>query len=823
MPARPDRTLPGWLSRRLSRRIVALFLGLLLAVQALSLLATRESVARNARGQIAQELQLGERVFRRLLAQNAQKLSDGATLLAADYGFRSAVATNDTDTIGSVLLNHGERIGASIALLLDTRFALRAAGQQEATALMPAVHRLAERTAFGMSQRPASEIVALGGQAYQLVMVPLRAPLVIGWVVMGFDIGPALVRDMREITALQTSLLVRPDGPGAWGIGASTLAQDLAAPLTTVDWGADAPTTAVQRASLMIEGEDFSARSFVLNPDDGGSVRAVLMRSVDEAVAPYRQLQLVMALITLLGVAVFAAGSVFTARRITTPVRALVRVAERLGRGDYHAPVQVSSADEIGELAQAFEHMRVSVDAQQREITRLAYWDSLTGLPNRAQFRVSASTALAEAGRPAVLVPGERREGSIGHVSVLMLDMDRFKHVNDVMGYEIGDRMLQQVARRLGQVCVRQGDLVARLSGDEFAVLLPATDTRDALRVAERVAAAFEAPLVLEDQTIDLRASIGVATSPDHAQDADTLLSRAEVAMYAAKRRGAGALAYDPAFDSGSARTISLLSGLRRAVDQGELRLVLQPKVALHTAHVEGAEALVRWQHPQRGLVPPTEFIPFAEQTGFIRTLTAWILDECLRTWRTLQAQGLAVPLSVNLSTRDLMDLELPQKFAALLQRHGAPAEALCLEITESAIMDDPARAQHTLERLHEMGLRLAIDDFGTGYSSLAYLKRLPVHELKIDKSFVMQMERDSDDAKIVRSTVDLAHNLGLSVVAEGVETASHWRALRSLDCDLAQGYLVARPLPAEDFAAWVRRWTDHDARVLLEAPSTVF
>lgn len=820
MAAWLDRSLPEWFSRRLRRRIVATFLGLLLAVQALSFLATRESVARNARSQIAQELQLGERVFRRLLAQNAQKLSDGATLLAADYGFRSAVATKDAETIGSVLLNHGERIGASIALLLDTDFTLRAAAQQEATALMPAVHRLAERSASGMSQRPASEIVTLGGHAYQLVMVPLRAPLVIGWVVMGFDMGPTLVRDLREITALHASLLVRPDDPGAWRLGASTLAQDLAVALTTVDWGPDA--VAAQQASLMIEGEDFSARSFVLNPDDGGSVRAVLMRSVDEAVAPYRQLQLVMALITVLGVGVFAAGSVFTARHITTPVRALVRAAERLGQGDYHSPVQVSSPDEIGELAQAFERMRVNVDAQQREITRLAYWDSLTGLPNRAQFRVSASQALAEVRRPPMPMNGERRVGSTGHVSVLMLDMDRFKHVNDVMGYEIGDRVLQQMAQRLGRVCVRQGDLVARLSGDEFAVLLPATDTHDALRVAERVAAAFEAPLVLEDQTIDLRASIGVATSPDHAQDADTLLSRAEVAMYAAKRRGAGALAYDPAFDSGSARTISLLSALRRAIDGGELRLVLQPKVALRTARVEGAEALVRWQHPQRGLVPPMEFIPFAEQTGFIRTLTAWILDECLRTWRALHAQGRAVPLSVNLSTRDLMDVELPHKFAALLQRHGAPADALCLEITESAIMDDPTRAQQTLERLHEMGLRLAIDDFGTGYSSLAYLKRLPVHELKIDKSFVMQMERDSDDAKIVRSTIDLAHNLGLSVVAEGVETASHWRALRSLDCDLAQGYLVARPLPAAELPAWIERWTGHDARVLLESPTTV-
>jgi EAL domain-containing protein (putative c-di-GMP-specific phosphodiesterase class I) len=336
------------------------------------------------------------------------------------------------------------------------------------------------------------------------------------------------------------------------------------------------------------------------------------------------------------------------------------------------------------------------------------------------------------------------------------------------------------------------------------------------------VAAIFEEPLVLDDQTIDLRASIGVASSPDHANDADTLLNRAEVAMYAAKRSSAGALVYDASLDSASARTISLLSELRRAIDEGQLRLVLQPKASLRTARVEGAEALVRWQHPQRGLVPPMEFIPFAEQTGFIRVLTAWILGECLRTWRLLSSQGRAVPLSVNLSTRDLMDVDLPQKLEALLLQHAAPTQALCLEITESAIMDDPARAQHTLERLHAMGLRLAIDDFGTGYSSLAYLKRLPVQELKIDKSFVMHMERDSDDAKIVRSTVDLAHNLGLSVVAEGVETASQWRTLRGLDCDMGQGYLIARPLPAGDFAAWMQRWDAHDARVLQEAPTTL-
>lgn len=795
-------TLFGWLSRRLSRRIVALFLGLLLAVQALSFLATRESVSRNAREQIAQELQLGERVFRRLLTQNAQKLSDGATLLAADYGFRSAVATNDTDTIGSVLLNHGERIGASIALLLDTRFALRAAGQQEASALMPAVHRLAERTAFGMSHRPASEIVALGGRAYQLVMVPLRAPLVIGWVVMGFDIDTTLVRDMREITALQTSLLVRPDDSGAWRIGATTLALDQAAPLAAMDWGGDDAPAAVQRASVRVDGEEFSARSVVLNPDGGGSVRTLLMRSVDEAVAPYRQHQLVMAMLTLLGVAVFAAGSVFTARRITTPVRALVRAAERLGRGDYQSPVQVHSRDEIGELAQAFEHMRVSVDAQQREITRLAYWDSLTGLPNRTQFRDVAAAALsAPASAPAAPVDGHHRGGSPGQVSVLMLDMDRFKHVNDVLGYEIGDRMLQQVAQRLSQVCVRQGSLVARLSGDEFAVLLPATDARDAMAMAGRVAAAFEAPLVLDDQTIDLRASVGVATSPEHAQDADTLLSRAEVAMYAAKRRGAGALAYDPAFDSGSARTISLLSGLRRAVDHGELHLVLQPKVALDTAAVEGAEALVRWQHPERGLMAPGQFIALAEETGLIVPLSEWVLDSALGFLASCRDQGLALlPVSVNLSAAQFRSEKLVADLALRLARHGLPGHLLEIEVTESILMKDVDLAAALFSAISEQGIQISIDDFGTGYSSLAYLKRFQVDTLKIDRSFVRDLENGSGDAAIVGAVIALAQNLGMGVIAEGVEERSQMEILMERGCTLMQGYYFARPLPEDAY-----------------------
>jgi len=338
-------------------------------------------------------------------------------------------------------------------------------------------------------------------------------------------------------------------------------------------------------------------------------------------------------------------------------------------------------------------------------------------------------------------------------------------------------------------------------------VLLRDGDAELARVVATRIERAFDAPLTLEEHTVDMGAGIGLACWPQHAGDADLLLNRAEIAMYGAKRRTTGALMYDPAIDAASAQTLSLLTELRHAVVSGQLRLYLQPKLALDSGLVVGAEALVRWLHPQRGLVPPMQFIPFAEQTGFIRTLTLWVFEEAARHWQMLHAEGMKLTLSVNLSTRDLLDPELPHKFDALLQKHHVPAEAFCLEITESSIMDDPQRAQATLDRLSTLGFKLSIDDFGTGYSSLAYLKRLPVDELKIDKSFVISMETDADDAAIVRSTIDLAHNLGLSVVAEGVENAAVWDMLRGLSCDQAQGFHMGRPMVATDFAKWSAGW----------------
>ena len=774
-----------WARRSLILRLVGLSLLLLLIVQAAGFAVVRATIDRNARAQIARALDLDENVWRRLLEQNADKLRQGSALLAADFGFRSAVNSGDQETIQSVLENHGSRIGAAVTALLDTDLALRAVSlRDDSMDQFPATLR---QVVPPLAAQPlGSQVAVMDGVPYQFVMVPMRAPVVIGWVLMGFPINQALADEMRQLLSVNVALVVTGND-GALQIPVSTLPPETLAVLKN---------QAVMPGELRTPEGTLLVRSSRLDSASAsGQVQALLLRSVDEVVAPYRQLQVLLAIITVAGVLLFAAGTGLMAQRLTTPLRSLLAATQRLSRGEYDVPLEHTGRnDEIGNLARSFDHMRVDIGNQQTEIRRLAYWDRLTGLPNRERFRDAVVQAVA----------GSTATGQA--LAVLTLDLDRFKHVNDVLGYAFGDRLLQAVAERLTQQMASPDDMVARLGGNEFALLLQGADAAAAHALAQRINQSFEQPIAFEDQTVDLSAAIGFACWPGDAPDADTLLSRSEIAMYAAKRKLSGALQYDASLDSASAQTLSLLTELRRAVEHHELRLFLQPKVSLHGQAGMAAEALLRWQHPQRGLVPPMQFIPFAEQTGFVRHLTLWIFEEVARLLADPRTQGMPLRVSVNLSTRDLLDPELSNRLAAILLRHGVPATAFCLEITESAIMDDPQRAEAMLNRLSEQGFKLSIDDFGTGYSSLAYLKRLPVDELKIDKSFVMGMETGEDDAMIVRSTIDLAHNLGLTVVAEGVETAAILERLRELACDEAQGYHMARPLPVDDFLAWQAR-----------------
>jgi len=420
------------------------------------------------------------------------------------------------------------------------------------------------------------------------------------------------------------------------------------------------------------------------------------------------------------------------------------------------------------------------------DIRQTAFRDTLTHLPNRAYFQVRLDQQINEA-----------RQGK--HSGALVtLDIQRFKHVNAVLGQASGDTLLRKVALRLSATLPDAHHLLCRVGGNQFACLIPRADKVSATQLAKRLLHSMDTPFELDRQAIDLMAQAGVALFPEDGRNANELLSHAEMAMNAARQKVTSVMVYSPDMDPDQAASLSLLTELKQAVNRHELQLHLQPKICLNTKAVLGAEALIRWQHPEKGLIPPDVFIPFAEQTSFIRVLSLWVVDQAATIWRQWHDAGLNLKIAVNLSAHDLMDRDLPQHLHAILTRQ---------EITEGATMDDPAHAEHILTRLSELGFLLSIDDFGTGYSSLAYLKTLPVHELKIDKSFVLNMQSDLNDAKIVRSIIDLAHNLGMSVVAEGLESAKSWKLLEGLHCNEAQGFFISPPMPAGEFVDWVRDW----------------
>ncbi|WP_327003105.1 EAL domain-containing protein [Dactylosporangium sp. NBC_01737] len=419
--------------------------------------------------------------------------------------------------------------------------------------------------------------------------------------------------------------------------------------------------------------------------------------------------------------------------------------------------------------------------------------DGLTGLPNRTLFTEHTTDALREAG------PDGRG------LAVLLLDLDRFKEVNDTLGHQYGDELLRQVAARTTGA-LRAGDVIARLSGDEFAVLLPGASAADAAGLAARLQSELHRSFALDDVAVDVEVSIGIAVAPEHATDTDALLRCADIAMYTAKDSKTGATLYRPNMHTEDGNRLLLLGDLRRALDvTDQLTLHYQPKIRLDDGRLSGAEALVRWSHPTRGPIPPAEFIPVAETTGLITRLTLYVLRLAVAQARAWLDDGLVVPIAVNLSPRCLLDPDLVGHVTRLLHEHELPADLLRLEVTETAVMANPALATETLTALHRLGVRLSIDDYGTGYSSMAYLKSLPVDELKVDRTFVMHMDDDPEDAVLVRGAIELGHNLGMTVVAEGVEGAAHVTALQELGCDIAQGYHYARPMPPEDLTTWFR------------------
>ncbi len=430
--------------------------------------------------------------------------------------------------------------------------------------------------------------------------------------------------------------------------------------------------------------------------------------------------------------------------------------------------------------------------ARQAENEYQALHDSLTGMPNRVLFQQKLSDAIDEA---------RKHEG---HLAVMLMDLDHFKEINDTLGHHFGDQLLTQIGPRLSSV-LRDVDTMARLGGDEFGLLLPDLPGEEAaLRIAGRLLEELEQPISVEGLALDVSGSLGIALYPLHADDAESLLRRADVAMYAAKEAGGGYELYHEDLDRHNPQRLTLIGQVRPAMEHDEFTMFYQPKVRLVDGRPAGAEALIRWQHPTLGLVSPDEFIPLVEKTVLLRPLTQYIITAVLRQWREWADMGIRLPIAINISPRSLLDQKLPDRVAEQLRRYDVPPAFLRLELTESFLMADSGRSTGVLDRLSDVGVGLSIDDFGTGYSSLSHLKRLPIEEIKIDRSFVMQMHVDANDFMIVRATVDLGRNLGLRVVAEGVEDLATFDRLAEFGCDEAQGYYISRPISAIEVTRWL-------------------
>ncbi|MCS0584694.1 EAL domain-containing protein [Massilia pinisoli] len=744
-------------SRSLRHRIAIVFVGLLVLVMGFVLALVHSSSARIVERETQRELAVGAKVFQRLLEQNQRQLETAATVLSADFAFREAIATQDQPTVRSVIRNHGQRIHAQVMMVTGIDGKMIATTQRAAAAgdPFPFPDLLAAAEAAG---RSAGFRQMKNGQLYQVVLVPIMAPTRIAWVAMGFHVDDQWARDMADVTGLGVHI-VRAGTPGLLASSAPP----------------------AQRAAL----EGGARYAHVDVPLDGG-LQAVLQLPVAQVQAPFEQLQGRLLGVIGAAVLVFALGSVMLAGRIVRPLNELSAAARRIALGDYAQPLPPAKGDEIGQLAASFEQMRTGIASREERIGRQAYVDELTDLPNRTRF-------LEAFGR---LTPG-------GGGAVMVVNVDRFALINNALGHLVGDRLLRAVAGQLAPL-VPPGGMLARLWGDQFAFLLERADADAARAFADAVLNALRDPVTLDGQRLDIEAGVGIALYPDDGLDPSTLLRRAELALAAAKRRHSGVAFASETGAEPAHEQLSLIGDMRRALAAGEFTLAYQPKLALGTGRVVAVEALVRWQHPERGSIAPARFIPFAEQTGFIREITPWVLDTAVRQAAVWHAAGLDIAVSANLSTLDLLDPHLGRRVRGLLERHGVPARRLCLEITESALMDDPALAQAHLDELAGLGIKLSIDDYGVGQASLAYLKSLPVDELKLDRSFITAITESPRNAAIVESTIMLSHALGLTVVAEGVETQAELHWLRAHGCDIAQGYVIGRPMTAAQLQDWL-------------------
>ena len=769
-------------------RLACFFVAVLVIVQGLTVLL----VYRVARAQLIEEgqrqLQVAASAFSNQLSDVSRRVADSVNLLALDYALRSAFAQHDQATLLSALRNHGRRVGARQMIAIDAEGKIQAdtAGNVIAGVRFP-YPDLIDRAL----DHPAAAVVAWQGGAQWMVVVPVFAPNLVGFVaaVIPLD-NPLLARLQGQSTLPKQVELASLGGDGRWHLLAHGEAP-AELTRTLLATGVRLPVTPRTRE---VGGREYVVQGVWLDRSEGSApVAALLGYSVDDALRPYRTVAFAWGGISLLGLLAGLIGAWLIARGVSRPVERLADAAKRIAAGDYTladiAEPDSTNGDELAQLGSAFASMSGALREREARILHQAGHDQVTGLANRV-----AAEALIER----VLIEQPETPAAL-----LMVVLERLPEIIKTLGHELSDRVM----RHAGE-CLREptrGGVIARATDGQFSVFLPQTNRQAAIAAAFRVVEALSEPYHEEDFILDMAPAVGIALAPAHGRHAGELLRRAEVALIATRGADEPVAVYEPDTDPHRPERLSLMADLRDALAHDEgLELHYQPKLNLRNGRVDCAEALVRWRHPRLGMVSPATFVPLAEESGNVRRLTRWVLAAGIAQAGRWQEAGLSLRVSLNISARDLDDNELPRRVAELLKLHRVNPGGIVLEVTESAIMGKPDAAIAVLRRLADLGVDLSIDDFGVGQSSFAYLRRLPVRELKIDQTFVRHLGESREDQLIVRSIVELGHHLGYHVTAEGVEDAAGLAVLAKVGSDHGQGYLIARPMEATAFEAFL-------------------
>ncbi|WP_135210418.1 putative bifunctional diguanylate cyclase/phosphodiesterase [Vitreimonas flagellata] len=750
---------------RLSTKLTFLYAGLFgLAMLAIAGLV-HTMVSENAARVVRDELQANAAVFDRLWDLRARQLGDSADILARDFGFREAVATRDAPTIHSALENLAGRLQIDHAFMMTLDgdlIGLDGASDAELDTLW---------TSLDSAER-ASGVLMLNGRPYQAVSAPILAPNLVGWIVFAAELDEAQLQSFEALAPipLKAAVLTR-DADDAWRTGDTALVRSDIDALDTI-----LTSQAPSPSRIRLSGGEVLALPARLAAFDGGDGAVLVLRyEIALAMRPYQPLLAAIVAMGLLGVVALAFATWLLARNITRPISALADAARALQHGE-RTEVRIETADEIGRLAQSFNTMSSEIELRQARITHMAMHDSDTDLPNRRSLE-TALTSLSQSGH------------------VIAFSIDRFNQIRDAIGYRLAARLLGEVGSQMATSAPEAA--IGRLSADTIGLALPESDEINVRLLAERLRERIGGSIRLDTVKVDVSLTAGISSVSSGSGDA--ALDHALIAIEQARGSHRDIATFDAETYGDPARNLSLMSEMIDGINQRKLSLHYQPKLDLRTQQIVGFEALVRWQHPTRGRIAPDVFVTMAEQTGQIHALTEWTLIQAIADQKAMRAAHFHGLVSVNLSGRLIGDDAFTDMALTLIEDTEAE---LCLEITETAAMHDPEAALRNIDRYVAAGVRISIDDYGAGLSSLSYLKRIRADELKLDKSFVQSLDKDARDALLVRSTIDLAHSLGMKITAEGIETQETLAVLTAMGCDIAQGYLIGRPAPLSEALA---------------------